>query len=629
MMNTLAVLAISLAPVFSDHAVLQRGKNVPVWGYGAKAGEFLTLTLGDVKSNALAAPDGTFSFLLPAQSAGGPYELIVSGSSGAGVKAVDVYFGEVWLASGQSNMARHMRDVRPQLKGDHPLVRQFLVRRGASDRPLAFGGGEWYRAEHGATKNFSAVGAFFAERISRELGGVAVGILNASEGGTSIQQWSSREALADSENGRRSLAHADRLRMNHERLEKMPRPVRDTGIAPASADWMKSSFDDSRWTKVLLPNDYQNAFRRGRFNGAAWFRRKVKIPADWKGRLLELGVGQIDKSDMTWVDGKLVGALGSDDDPTHYDTPRIYHFTTEADEVTLAVRCWSYAAGAGVYGDVKEMYLRVAEAPAESVSLAGEWRGAVERDIGALDCPDIPALAATLYNAMIAPLVPYAIRGILWYQGCSNGGEGGRAYRAMQNAMVRDLRRRWCDTHLPFACVQLAGIGKKKSYDRRGPGIRFHQMLSTLDLGHAGCVSAVDVGDEKDIHPLDKKTVGERMAGWALVEAYGRKGAGMGPRYRSCEMKDGKIFVDFTDKGAGLVAKGSSEGSVGGVYVAGADKKFVAAEAKIEGGRLVAGAASVAKPEFIRYAWSSFPSNANLYNVEGYPASCFTNEEDE
>lgn len=628
MFTQLAVLAISLAPVFSDHAVLQRGKTVPVWGRGAKAGEFLSLTVGNVKANTHAACDGTFSFLLPAQKAGGPYELVVSDSSGEKVKASDVYFGEVWLASGQSNMARHMRDVSPQLEGNHPLVRQFLVRRSGSNRPLDFGGGQWYRAEYGATKNFSAVGAFFAEKISRELGGIAVGILNASEGGTSIQQWSSREALMDSENGRRSLDHADRMRLNHERLEKLPRAVRDTGIAARAADWMKSSFDDSSWQKVLLPNDYQNAFRRERFNGAAWFRRKVKIPADWKGRLLELGVGQIDKSDITWVDAKIVGALGSDDDPTHYDTPRIYPFVAQSDEITVAIRCWSYAAGAGVYGDGQELFLRVAEDPVKSISLAGEWRGAVERDIGALDCPDIPPLATTLYNAMIAPLVPYGIKGFLWYQGCSNSGEGGRAYRYMQNAMVRDWRRRWCDASLPFACVQLAGIGKKTPYSNRGPGIRFHQMLSTLDLGHAGCVSAVDVGDEKDIHPLDKKTVGERMAGWALVEAYGRKGAGMGPRYRSSEIKDGRFYVDFTDKGEGLLARGSVDGAVHGVYIAGADKKFVAAEAKIEGGRLVAHAPSVADPKFIRYAWSSFPSNANLYNVEGYPASCFSNEED-
>ena len=624
----LTAAAVSLAPVFSDHAVLQRGKRVPVWGRGAVGGERLTARVGGASAVTVANGDGTFRFWLAAQPAGGPFTLEVTDSTGGVARASDVWFGEVWLASGQSNMARHMRDAWPQLEGDRPMVREFVVRRSEAARPLDFGGGEWYRAEGSAVKNFSAVGAFFAAKISEELGGVAVGVLNASEGGTTVEQWSSAEALADSECGARALENSRRRETDPRRFDKTPPAVPDTGISEAARKWPERGFDDSKWTCVELPNDYWHAFKCKPFNGAVWFRRRIKLPEGWRGRDLELGVGQIDKSDVTWVDGVRVGGLGGGDDPTYYDTPRIYPVRSERDEIQVAIRVWSYAAGGGVYGDADEMFLRLRDDRSRSVPIAGTWLAAVERDIGARDCPDVPPAPAALFNGMIAPLVPYAMRGVIWYQGCSGGGVRRGEYRGMQNAMVRDWRRRWGERDMPFACVLLAGVGPRRPYVERGPGVvRIDQVRSSLDLPHAGCASAVDAGDENDIHPKDKKTVGERLARWALVEAYGRPGAGCGPRFKSAEASAGAITARFTDVGGGLVAKDSPGGAVRGVYIAGADRKFVPAEARIAGDTVVARAAGVDKPLYIRYAWSPFPSDANLWNADGLPAACFTNEE--
>ena len=628
-MNTPSILllaALRLASPFSDHAVLQRGKPALVWGYGAARDERLTASIGGIKSVTKANADGSFRFRFASQPAGGPYTLEVRDSRGGCVRAEDVFFGEVWLCSGQSNMERHMRDVEPQLEGRYPQIRQFVVRRGNANMPLAECGGEWYLAEGAAIKNFTAVGAFFAERVSRELGGVTIGIINASQGGTDIQQWSSAEALRASEAGRRSLAAQERDEQNPNRFDRYPPYVQDTGIAAKAARWHERNFDDSAWREVELPNDFWHALETNRFNGAVWFRRHVKLPKEWIGRKLDLVLGQMDKSDVTWADGRRIGGMGGGDDATFYDTPRIYPATAESDELVIAIRIWSYAAGGGVYGDAAEMYVSLAEDGSKKIPVGGKWLSAIERDIGPKDCHDAPLLPMMLYNAMIAPLVPYTLRGVLWYQGCSNGGNG-MDYRYLQNAMVQDWRHRWGDDDLPFACVILAGCGKRSEYDaKRGCGIRHAQALSIRDLGpHAGYVSAVDVGDERDIHPKDKKTVGERLAQWAMVECYGREGVSTAPIVAGVEREGTKLRVSFERAGKGLVSRGP-DGSVRGVYVAGKDGKFVPAEAKIDGATLVVGADSVTEPVKVRYNWSPFPLTYDLTNDSGMPAAPFAAE---
>lgn len=620
---TIVLAALRLASPFSDHAVLQREKPVVVWGYGAARDERLTATVGGAKAVARANADGSFRFRFAPQPAGGPYVLEVKDSKGGAVRAADVWFGEVWLCSGQSNMARHMRDAKPQLEGSHPLVRQFLVRRGRGNMPLAECGGEWYLAEGAAIKNFTAVGAFFADRLSRELGGVAVGLVNASEGGTVVEQWSSAEALRRSETGRRALAALEGDERNPARFDRFPPYVQDTGIDAKAARWHERDFDDSAWRKVELPNDFWTAYGTNRFNGAVWFRRHVKLPKEWIGRRIDLVLGQMDKSDVTWANGRRVGGLGGGDDATYYDTPRIYTTTADSEELVIAFRIWSYAAGGGVYGDASEMFVCLSDDAGNRVPVGGTWLSAVERDIGAHNCHDAPLVPLVLFNGMIAPLVPCTLRGVLWYQGCSNGGCGSQ-YRYLQNELVRDWRRRWGDDDLPFACVLLAGIGKRSEYNARsGCGIRFAQTLSVRDLGpHAGYVSAVDVGDEGDIHPKDKKTVGERLVQWALVECYGRPGVSTAPIYSSVRREGVKLRVFFERVGKGLRSQGGGKG-VRGVFIAGRDGVFAPAEAMIDGETLVVGSPSVTEPVAVRYGWSNFPLTYDLTNDSGMPAAPF------
>jgi len=240
--------SLRLAAPFGDHAVLQRGKDVSVRGFGARPGERLRAKVGAAESVTHANPDGSFCFRFAPQPAGGPFELTVVDGSGQAVTSRDVYFGEVWLCSGQSNMARHMRDADPQLEGCHPLIRQFAVARGTATEPLASCGGEWVTAEGAAVKNFTAVGAFFAAALARELGGVAVGLLNASEGGTDIQQWSGDEALRATEPGRRAQAAQAAREKDPTFWEKIPALVSDTGVSAAAVRWSERDFDDSDWS---------------------------------------------------------------------------------------------------------------------------------------------------------------------------------------------------------------------------------------------------------------------------------------------------------------------------------------------------------------------------------------------
>ena len=623
MLTCMMLAALRLASPFSDHAVLQREKPVLVWGYGARRDEHLTATVGGATAVTRANADGSFRFRLAPQKAGGPFVLEVKDARGGAVRAEDVWFGEVWLCSGQSNMARHMRDAAPQLEGNHPLVRQFLVRRGSANMPLSECGGEWYLAEGAATKNFTAVGAFFADRISRELGGVAVGLVNASEGGTDIEQWSSAEALRRSPSGLNSLNGLERDEQNPKRFDRFPPYVQDEGVAAKTAHWHEKGFDDSAWRPVELPNDFWTAYKTNQFNGAVWFRRHVKLPKDWVGRKLDLVLGQMDKSDVTWANGRRVGGMGGGNDATFYDTPRIYSTTSDSEELVIAFRIWSYAAGGGVYGDAAEMFVCLSDDVTQRIPVGGTWLSAVERNIGERHCHDAPLVPTTLFNAMIAPMAPYSLRGFLWYQGCSNGSSG-MAYRYLQNEMARDWRRRWGDDDLPFACVLLAGIGKRTQYsERSGCGLRFLQALSVRDLGpHAGYVSAVDVGDVGDIHPKDKKTVGERLAQWAMAECYGRAGVSTAPIYLATRREGVRLRVLFERVGKGLRALGPN-GTVRGVYVAGKDGKFVPAEAKVDVKDLVVSAPSVTEPVAVRYGWSSFPETFDLTNDSGMPAAPF------
>jgi len=648
-----AFAELCLGSPFSDHAVLQRDKVIPVWGSGAASGDKLSASLADATGKVIATTKtrandyGEFTLLFPPQKAGGPYTLLVRDSYGEDCIAKDVMIGEVWLASGQSNMEFRMRQAEPQPEHvDRPLIREFTTTVIQNFGRMKEPQGEWHVATVSERPNFSAVAYFFAEKLYRELGEkIPVGIVHSSLGGSAIESWMPRDTLVETEKGREYVERFERGAADVANWNKVPDGIADTGIPAEAKGWSAATYCETNWLAVTLPNQFGPAFHREPFNGACWFRKTIEIPQRWAGRKLMIRLGQIDKHDQTFLNGKRIGGFGSGFDGRYWNMPRRYIAEAKPGPATLAVRVWSFAFGSGFLGLSDEMFVSPVDDEKDAISLAGTWKGKIERDIGrpktaggSLFLP--PSCPGGLYHAMIESFLPFALRGFIWYQGCTNAADP-YGYREKQAAMVRAWRRAFGGDELPFACVLLAGYGKKSPYvDGPNWGLfRYCQMLTTMDEPNCGYASALDVGNEFDIHPHDKKTVGDRLADWALNEVYGKsEKPAMGPRYRGCRVEPGALRLYFRDAGRGHYDKwtnnyyadqGQALVATNGFYIAGSDKQFVPAVVKAGRRTLTVSSPAVPDPRYVRYAWASFPTAADFANPEGLPASPFTNELDE
>ena len=626
----LAVLALN--PPFCDHAVVQREKTLTVWGEGAVAGERLQLDFAGARTWTKANADGTFRFLVPPQKAGGPFELKVSGAKSGEASAKDVLVGEVWLCSGQSNMAFLMRDAKPGWddRPDDAQLRCFTVTNRYGFGVSARAEGGWLTATREDVQKFSAVGGCFAAALRRELG-VPVGILFASLGGTMVESWTSEASLTKTEAGRRALAtYAETLR-DPKSWQPTPPPKPwplDPGPTDETLRWAAADDASTGWRDIPVPSVFEALDNRC-FNGAVWYRRDVTIPAGWKGRDLVLDIPAADKQDRTYVNGTLVGATGKERECFH-DTPRHYRIPgelTKGGRLRIAVRVWSQAYAGGIVGRGED--LRLKPEGEEGLCLAGTWQAKVELDLGETDAPStvlIPGRSNAphaLFDAKIAPLVGYGIRGAVWYQGESNQ-DNADDYHDLLRTMIRDWRTRWGQGDFPFIAVQLANFLAERPYAEEDAWATIRQAM--LDLSreepNVGIASAIDAGDPLNIHPLDKRTVGERLAAWALGNVYGRKDVvPTGPRAVSYGRDISRLIVRFSDCGTGLV--GGKDGVVRGVFVRGRDGVGRPASARVLASDALEVKGPVADATEIRYGWSRNPGPIDLRNSAGLPASPF------
>jgi len=629
--------ALELDPLFRDHAVVQRDAVLRIWGTGAKPGEKLAVAFAGTNAWTQANAEGSFCFAVPPRTAGGPHELTVTDSAGATVSSKDILVGEVWLASGQSNMAFSMGGAQPGFgdRGDE-LLRAFGVpggTLGSAERQTANGG--WAAATPDKVNGFTAVGTFFGRALRRELG-VPVGIVWAADGGTRIEAWSSRPSLADSPAGRRELkrfddacanpkvwaAHADR---------KPPVHPLDEGPTEAALRWAADPQADADWPEVAVPSSFVDLGHM--FNGAVWYVRTVRLPDSMRGHDLELRIPGVDKQDKTFVNGVKVGETGKGDEWEYYDKPRCYKVSAETAKdgvARVAIRVWSQIY-AGRIGSTDGDFALVDTTTNEKLHLASiDWRWRIERDCGETGAGDGLYLSGefnsphSLFDAKIAPLAPMAMRGAIWYQGESNEGNASE-YRELLGAMVRGWRARWGIGDFPFIAVQLAGLGWPTDFLMTDSWsvIRDGMLSLSFELPNFGIVTAADIGDVGDIHPKNKLAVGERLARWALNHTYGRTDVvPTGPRVTTVAARDRGVVLSFVDVGTGLCTRGG--GNPRGFFLAGADGRFKPAEARIEGASGVyVSSDAVPSPVEVRYGWSRNPSSASLVNSADLPASPF------
>jgi sialate O-acetylesterase len=638
---------LRLAALFSDHLVLQQQRASTIWGWD-EPGQRLTLRLRVADSRAELAvastqadPSGRFRVQLPPRAAGGPYELSVEGSRQITLR--DVWVGEVWLASGQSNMewkvASSLDADRELEQADWPELRMFKVAPRAAREPQLDVAGAWQVCSPETAADFSAVGYFFARALHRARG-VAVGIIDSTWGGTCIEAWTSLDALApvlpDLPVQQAALAaqleDLPGLQREYEReflswqRQHLPGDESNQGLARG---WARPDFDDRSWPVMPLPRFWQ-AHGLG-FNGIVWFRSYVDIPESFAGKELVLSLGALDDFDDSYFEGEGVGrtppgTLGAHQLRRRYRLPAN---SVEHGRRCIAVRVFDHFGNGGFAGPARDMFVARADGQGERIPLSGSWRYQVEREIplvaaNVFQTAPAPPLALALQNApaalfhgMIAPLLPYALRGAIWYQGESNTGRPAH-YRALQVALIRDWRTRFGQGQFPFYLVQLANFRAAGDW----PRLREAQAQALSEPG-TGMALSLDIGDPLDIHPRNKQEVGRRLSLLALAECHGqREIESHGPRVLAVDIQGSQVRVSFAHA-RGLRSRDA--GPVRGFALAAATGPFEPARAQIVGEQVWLECPAITEPCAVRYAWADDP-DVNLENAAGLPAEPFRSD---
>ncbi len=625
-MNLSAPLAaqLRLPPLLGEGAVLQRRAAVPIWGWAAP-GSGVTVAFGGQAHSTRADAEGAWQVLLPPMEAGGPHTLTVE-AGGERIERRDVLVGDVWVASGQSNMEWVLNDAAggtaAAAAADDPHLRHFKVPRAFASTPQpVLPGGAWEKADADHAGGFSAVGYHFA-RTLREHHDVPIGLLHASWGGSRIEAWmpGAAQGLGPEALARVLAADAEKEQQVLEALRARvggPLPTTDEGLVDGVAHWADPDLDIAAWTTIPVPALWEDAGYPG-MDGVAWYRTTFTLTAEEARQGATLGLAYVDDSDRAYVNGQEVGGLTNAwNQVRRYQLPPA---TLRAGVNVLAVRVDDSGGGGGIYGDAEGLFV---EAGGQRQLLAGEWLFRVGKVLPITSARHhMPTL---LYNAMVYPAHRFPIAGVIWYQGESNADtpEDAVAYRTLLPGLIRAWRAAWGQPDLPFLWAQLANF---HAADAQPPAtsnwaLVRESMTETLRLPHTAQAVLIDVGDAGDIHPRDKQTVGERLALAARHVAYGESVVFSGPVYSSHAVEGHQVRVRFQHVGGGLMARGGN--AVSGFALAGEDGVWHWAEGRIEADAVVVESPQVSQPVAVRYAWADNPDRANLYNAEGLPAIPF------
>jgi sialate O-acetylesterase len=608
-------------PLFVDHAVLQQGTQVPVWGT-ARPGEAVTVEMAGQKVATTAAVDGKWHVLLAPMPAGGPFTLTIVGKNK--VVLNDILVGEVWVASGQSNMERQLGLRAGQkpianwekevAEANHPGIRHFGVAQTKSLTSLSTVKGQWEVCTPETVKNFTAVGYFFARdlHLARK---VPIGIIHASWGGTPAEAWTSEAGLRPlpdfaeiSEQLKLAQENPEAAKRHYEATLESWFLTHDPGSAQ-NGSWRAPELDTGAWKTMTIPTLWEDAGLPA-LNGVVWFRTTFELPESAANAPAELRLGMVDDIDTTWMNGVKLGTTAGYNVVRNYPVPA---GLLKPGLNVIAVRVLDTGGGGGIWGE---------EAPrlvvkGNPISLGGPWRYRIGLDLQNGPWPPTSVTGdsntpAMLYNGMIAPLLPYAIRGVIWYQGEANVHREAQ-YRALFPALIADWRRAWGQGDFPFLFVQIA------PHRDMTPELREAQLFSWQDTPNTAMAVTMDCGDADDIHPTRKQPVGARLALAARALAYGEHLEYSGPVIESVQVKGGQATVHFTHVGGGLVAK---DGALKGFTMAGPDNVFHVARAVIRGKDVVVTSPAVPRPASVRYGWAQVP-DGNLFNMAGLPASPF------
>jgi sialate O-acetylesterase len=628
---------VRLPKLISNSMVLQRDTKLKIWGW-ASPDERITIKFAGKTFHTTTDAGGKWLIMIPPMKAGGPYKMDISGSNNITIS--DILIGDVWFCSGQSNMVLQMERVKERYpeeisSADYPGIRNFFVptvsdvKKVHDDLPTS----QWVVTSSLTVKSMGAVTYFFAKQLYNKYH-VPIGIINSSVGGTPAEAWVSADGFKGFEPyAKRLVQFSDSSLFNRnvqpQNTQSSTVPMRipqpDKGI-DGPVKWFDTSFVPKGWHKFWMPGYWDDQGTRN-LHGIIWFRKEIIVPASMTGHTGKLFLGRIVDADETYVNGVKVGNITYQYPPRRYDIPANI---LKPGKNIIVVRVTNTSGKGGFVPD-KNYSLTDGT---ENIDLRGEWEymvgmaqepfdktgsgGRKEPNQNIINPQNEPS---GLYNTMVAPAINYAIKGILWYQGETNAGRPAD-YSRIMTALITDWRSKWNLGMLPFIYVQLPNFMEVIYYptDSQWAELR-EQQLKTLAIPNTAMVVTIDLGEWNDIHPLNKKDVGERMALAAEKRAYGEDLVYAGPVYQSSSVTGNKITISFTNTGSGLIVKEGDE--LTQFAVAGEDKHFVWASASIEGEKVIVWNNNISNPLYVRYAWADNPEGANLYNKEGLPASPF------
>ncbi len=618
-----------VSPMFGDNMVLQRGKPIRFWGW-AKAGESIEAELAGRTAAAKADAEGRWQLEIEAPAPGGPYTVKIS-SAQQSITLREVLVGDVWLCGGQSNMELGLSRVKngaEEIKSaNHPDIRLFKVQSQSAYSPAATIQGAWKICSPqtaGENGGFSAVAYFFGRKLQEELH-MPIGLIQDCIGGTPAESWTSAGALHPLKDFDVNLAEIERLRAKggQQYGNYIAHWYDEFDLGQKDNAWFASGHDDRDWKTVTIPGGFHE-LGVPETPAVVYFRKTVVLPDPLPAGGAKIFLGSIERMDTTQINGHWVGASA------WVENPRVYNIgdgILKPGTNVITVRVFKTKPDGGFKSKAAELKLVLGDQT--EIGLAGEWKGRISVDARSphplpTGFENWPTMPAVLYNGMIAPIAPLAISGAIWYQGEANAGRAAQ-YRKLLPAMIADWRKAFGQGDFPFYIVSLAAFMQHKD----SPGedgwaeLREAQDYTARTVPNSGLALAIDVGDANDIHPKDKKTVGERLALLALANHYGKQIPSAGPQFVSVEKNSGGLKLKFRNADGGLVVKGEK---LEEFSIAGKDQVWHWAEAKIDGTSVLVSSKEVPEPTAARYAWQANP-RATLFNAAGLPAVPFRTDE--
>lgn len=621
---------VKLPRLIRDSMILQRDEKIKLWGWAAPR-EKISIRFNGKQYKTKADTAGNWTAQLPPTSAGGPYTIDISASNKISIK--NILIGDVWFCSGQSNMVHQLNihDVtyaEEIAQANYPQIRQFWIptltslRGPQADLPTGY----WKPAVGEEVRPFSAVAYFFAKKLYEKYK-VPIGIINASVGGTPIAAWTSEEGLKDFDallkniERNKDTAYLNSL-IRRPNAANRPAPPVDAGSA-STPKWFDPAYTPKGWRNIHIPGYWEDQGLRD-LNGVVWYRREIDIPASMTGKAARVFLGRIIDADELYINGKQVGNTTYQYPQRRYAVPA---GLLKAGKNLFVIRVTNTNGKGGFVPDKPYCIF----SGSDTINLKGDWQykvGVAFNPLagggfgGGINAQSQPA---ALYNAMVAPEIQYTIKGFCWYQGEADSGQP-KLYEKLMHALINDWRAKWGQGPLPFLYVQLPGYMDYNYLPSESNWAMLREsQLKSLAVPNTAMAVAIDLGEWNDIHPDNKKDVGDRLALAAMKLAYQEDLVYSGPQYSTSTIEGNKIIISFTHTGSGLITVDNEPPA--DFAIAGADKKFVWAQTKIEGNKIIVWSDEVTAPQYVRYAWADNPINPNVFNKEGLPASPFRTDQ--